>query len=373
MAISFLWRYAFKDLRRQKVRTILGVGGVAVSIFLLTTVSFLTDSISNSFVDLLTTESGNQDIVITARHYPGEPENYSTYFDPMGPINQLKANVSEIGDFISRWEVSSSIMVKGSDTSEDGARYLRSTFDAIDPLSEQQNGFGSFTEITGEYTNGAGIPLNSCIVSEEFLKSSNYQIGDDVEVYIESLNSTFNLTILASTVPFLKFKAWPEQHIIVDIDWFPAFIDQLTNRTGDAKLEGKVNKLICTFANPENFYDIKDVEGSETLIIELGEKIHYTIGLLEWNIEFPKMENLNYSEYLTMTLQVIFIFIALIAMLIAGILINGILSTSVEERIREDGINRVLGAHNKHNIELIIIQGLMICVVGSTVGIFSSA
>ena len=72
--------YAFKDLKSQKVRTILGVFGISVSIFLLSTVSFLTDSVSASYVDFLTVDSGNIDIDISRRYLTEDQINVPEYF-----------------------------------------------------------------------------------------------------------------------------------------------------------------------------------------------------------------------------------------------------------------------------------------------------
>ncbi|MHA1109599.1 MAG: hypothetical protein ACTSRE_00745, partial [Promethearchaeota archaeon] len=62
-----VFAYAFKDLKTQKFRAILGIVGVAVSIFLLTSVSFLTDAVSSSYVDYLVTDAGGMDATVSYR------------------------------------------------------------------------------------------------------------------------------------------------------------------------------------------------------------------------------------------------------------------------------------------------------------------
>jgi len=59
----------------------------------------------------------------------------------------------------------------------------------------------------------------------------------------------------------------------------------------------------------------------------------------------------------------------MISMLISGVLINGILKTSVEERIREFGIFRTLGATKKYNLIIVLTQGLLLCNSGTILGI----
>jgi len=56
-------------------------------------------------------------------------------------------------------------------------------------------------------------------------------------------------------------------------------------------------------------------------------------------------------------------------MLISGVLINGILKTSVEERIREFGIFRTLGATKKYNLIIVLVQGMILCNFGTILGI----
>ena len=76
MNIRTVLSYSFKDLGRQRLRTILGVFGVSISITLLTVVMFLSDSISVTFIDYLTTDVGDQDLTISVWHYDTEPQNF---------------------------------------------------------------------------------------------------------------------------------------------------------------------------------------------------------------------------------------------------------------------------------------------------------
>ena len=68
-------------------------------------------------------------------------------------------------------------------------------------------------------------------------------------------------------------------------------------------------------------------------------------------------------------MTIIFWFITIISMLITGILINSILSTSTEERIREYGILRVVGGKKMFPVKMVIFEGAFIGIVGSTIGV----
>ena len=93
--IKLIFKYAFLDLRKQKTRTILAIIGMLISIGLLTVVLFLSDSISAGYIDFLSVDSGNQEAVISVRHYNGEPENRSDYFD-YAPLTQTIQNTTNI-------------------------------------------------------------------------------------------------------------------------------------------------------------------------------------------------------------------------------------------------------------------------------------
>jgi len=51
--IKLIFKYAFLDLKKQKIRAILAIIGMLISIGLLTVVLLLSDSIAVGFVDYL--------------------------------------------------------------------------------------------------------------------------------------------------------------------------------------------------------------------------------------------------------------------------------------------------------------------------------
>jgi len=63
-----------------------------------------------------------------------------------------------------------------------------------------------------------------------------------------------------------------------------------------------------------------------------------------------------------------FSFITFFSMLITGILINSILSASVEERVREFGVLRVLGSKKLFTFKMVIISGFIMAVIGTVIG-----
>ena len=108
---KLIFKYAFLDLRKQKIRSILAIIGVLISIGLLTVVMFLSDSISYSYVNYLTIEAGGVDIKIKVRHYNGEPEDRSSYFEYDEIIDKIQNASNDIKNFIPRMEVSGNVKI----------------------------------------------------------------------------------------------------------------------------------------------------------------------------------------------------------------------------------------------------------------------
>ncbi len=371
---EFLWRYAFKDLFRKKTRNILGILGVFVSLFLLTTVSFITDSISYSYIDFLTADSGGQDIVLTARHYYGEPENRSEYFEYAPIIDKIQNNqdvASDIEHFIPRTNFWAAI--NGS-IANLGDHFLWHDLSILDIKAEEAIKFGQFTNLEGNFDISQGLPENNCLISQEFSERYELVPGDQFDLWIWFLNNTITLTVASSFDQLYKFPLGEEKDIVLDLEWWGNLAnnhDISENPLND--WEERANKLIFLISNSEIIYDARDITGSEDYIAEIGAKILRVIGIEPWELNYPKLNLLFISEYLTLVMNIVFMMVGFISTLISAILINGILSTSVEEKIREYGINRVLGARKKYNMQLILIQASIICTLGTTLGIIGSS
>jgi ABC-type antimicrobial peptide transport system permease subunit len=363
----------------------LGIFGIAVSIFLLTTVAFLTDSVSNSFTDFLTTDAGGQDINLSPRYY-SEQANISQFFEYQEVINKIQTNITEVEHFIPRMSqrvrvnntyVGQQVYIPEQTQSNDNTTTSNiestyagwTTLNALDIKLEESIKFGMFYNLASGLSLANGLPVNSCIITTEFAQNFNISVGNILQVYVSEIKKTINLTVLSTYEHSLKFPLYDYTNIVVDLAWWGNTLNLAKKQSNQFDWNGKASEMILRLRNRELVYDIRDIEGSESYVSGIGARILENLGLEKWDLEYPILENLGYSEFLTVGTQIIFIMISFIAMLISGILINGILTTSVEERIREYGINRVLGARKIYNLKLIVIQGILISVFGTSLGI----
>jgi len=373
--IKLVFKYAFKDLKTQKIRTLLGTIGILISVGLLALVLFLADSISLGFVNYLSIDAGNQDLVINVRHYNGEPSNRSSYFDYNPVIDKIETTSNPIEYYVPRMEVRGNVNVSaGFQTPELTNSQETALISGINFTLENEIGFGKFLKTDkNEDLELDLLESYNCAIYYGFNNDIKYAENDTIQISFNiQLGDKVYRPIRNFTVQkIFDFNLkWPANYrnrnlICVNIE---TLYDMLWVETGDS-FEGKCYKLITLFYEDSGLYDIRDVDGSEERVLGVASDIQLAIGLEEYNIELPKLEILGFSEILSMIFTIAIVFVSIIAMLISGILINGILKTSVEERIREFGIFRTLGAHKYYNLAIVVLQGFLLCNFGSISGI----
>ncbi|MFW9988962.1 MAG: ABC transporter permease [Candidatus Odinarchaeota archaeon] len=373
--IKLVFKYAFLDLRKQGLRSILAIIGMLISIGLLTVVLFLSDSISAGYVDFLSIDSGNQDAVISIRHYNEEPENRSPYFDYEPLIQTIQNSTTIVENYIPRLEVLGEVNIsEGFHTYNVTKEEVWCTISAINFTLENSINFGNFKEpFNNELLDLTNLPVNHCAVYYGFNNDIKYSEGDiiDIKLNLTHEGITYNRTLSLTIDQIFDFNLkWQGNYrndnlIVVDID-------SLYHYFGYNNFTGKCSDLILTFNDAHTLYDIRDLDGSSYIVKDIVSDIQIAIGINEYNIDLPKLRILGGAEFLSVFIVIVFVFVSIVAMLISGVLINGILKTSVEERIREFGIFRTLGSNKKFNLAIVLMQGFLLCNFGAISGIITA-
>ncbi|MFW9785560.1 MAG: ABC transporter permease, partial [Candidatus Heimdallarchaeota archaeon] len=372
--IKTVFKYALKDLGKQKVRTSVGIIGVMISVGLLAIVLFLSDSIAVTYVDYMAIDAGNADMKVTVRHYIGEPKDRSNYFEYNPLVDSIKQDFPQIGNFIPRMNLWGNTNISVSKESPDLTNEISSVFlVGINFTLENQINFGAFVQPeTTQLLDISALPLNHCAIYYKFNDIIKYAENDTIEIRMrlrhgnQSYYRTQNLTINSVFDFNLKFPLYYSNQPLMVVD-----IETIYSIFG-SEFQGRCNELIMTFKNGNEFYDARDLSASKDRVREIAGDVRLLIGINPYNIELPKLEILGFSEILSVGITIIFVFVSMIAMLISGVLINGLLQTSVEERIREFGIFRTLGATKKYNLSIVFVQGLLLCNFGTISGILGA-
>jgi len=373
--IKLILKYAFQDLSKQKIRTLLAVIGMLISIGLLTVVLFLSDSISVGYSDYLTIEAGNQDAVISVRHYYEEPSNRSSYFDYDPLIETIQSSTSIVENFIPRMEITGYVNIsEGFHTTNLLDEEESCTISAINFSFENDINFGSFVNpVFNKLLDLEELPSNHCAIYYGFNDIIKYSEGNTIKILMElthgdiTLNRTKTLIIDKIFDFNLKWSAGYRNRNLIIVD-----INTLYQIFGYEEFRGKCSDLILTFKESSKLYDIRSIEVATINVKKIVNDIQIAIGINEYDIDLPKLRALSYAAFLSVFIVIVFVFVSIVAMLISGVLINGILKTSVEERIREFGIFRTLGANKKYNLAIVLMQGFLLCNFGAISGIITA-
>jgi len=311
-------------------------------------------------------------LILKYAHFTGEPEDRSSYFEFDRIINTIKNVSTRIKNNIPRMDISGTVNVsKGFNTTELTGEEEWSVISAVNFSLENDIKFGSFINPdNNDLLNLEELPLNRCAIYYGFNNIIRYAVNDTIEIKMRlrhgnvTYTVTKNLTIDAIFDFNLK---WPNEYrnrhlIVVDINTLYQYF-------GYEEFNRRCSQLILTFKEGSSIYDIRDLEGTKSIVKDIASDIQVAIGIKEYSIDLPKLRVLGWAEFVSVIIVIVFIFVSIVAMLISGVLINGILKTSVEEKIREYGIFRTLGANKKYSLAIVLMQGFLLCNLGTISGI----
>ncbi|NMC07759.1 MAG: ABC transporter permease [Candidatus Lokiarchaeota archaeon] len=349
--------YAFKDLKTQKVKTFFAIGGILISIFVMQVVGVITDSLSYSYLDASATSAGAADFIIT-RDLEGISSGGGIFGSGMF-MNQTEIQgkldgVAEIESVFPRL-----MLLPTVDEVQNGTIVRNRTIllYGLDVPGEDAAGLGRF-KIAGTSTYFTGnIPAGSCIISSFIAETLKIGKGDHVTIRYATFPAR-NLTVHEIVEQQQKFLSFEIDTIVTDLSWL-----QQTYLLVD-----KVNYFNCLMKGREYIYDTRNVDGTIQRMLQIAGKIQLALGD-EYSVQMLKLSELENSEMMNVAMSVAFIFISIISGLISAILISSILTTAVEDRIREFGIFRVVGSRRTFPFKLVIYQGFFLSLLGSSLGI----
>ncbi|MCK4384072.1 MAG: FtsX-like permease family protein, partial [Candidatus Lokiarchaeota archaeon] len=233
----------------------------------------------------------------------------------------------------------------------------------IDFIKEANNGhLGNLKLVnedgkeTGEiYSNEPRI--GECVILWIVAELLNVSLGD--VVHLESQFDTLDVEVVAICKQDSKFTNFENALVILNLQQAQLFLDKV----------GQINLIMGTIENPQAIYVVSDIAFTKREIREIGTRIQKRLDPNIYAVSMPKLQEITSQQFMLISMTIIFWFITLISMLITGILINSILSTSSEERVREYGILRVVGGKKTFPVKMVIFEGVIVGVVGSIIGI----
>ena len=355
---NFQWlKHSWVDLKRNKAKTIFGVMGISISIALLTGIGMVNDTMNFNYMDMVTNQTGSADIWIMKTL--STDMSFDLYFNHSYVEDVLK-NIEEIEEMFPRLQILP-VDVNNLENNISGSIMLY----GIDFEREKDSGIigdliiydENLTETDEIYEN---VPEKGhCIILKATAVKLNASKGDTLHLVYQ--NKETDLVIDEICVQDLKFNEYENNQIIMDIEHVQDWLN----------LGDQASMVMVLLRDREFIYDSSDIKGTKLTLRDIGEEIQKILTIEEYQVMLPKLEELEMSEFSMMGRTIMFWFVTLLSMLITGILINGILSTSAEERIREFGITRVLGGKKVYSIKMVLFEGFLLGTFGTIIGIIA--
>lgn len=347
------FKHSWLDLKRDKNKAIFGVSGIAISLFLLTVIGMLNDTVNYNYLLYVTSTTGKADIMITKTIQTDL--TFNPFFEEDLIENDLN-NIEGVEEFFPRImmlvktssdfiNVSGSLQLYGIDFEKEAEKGKIGDLIIVDDFGEETN------EIYDDKPN-----MGECVILWKTAEILNVTRGDNI--YLEYQNEQLSLTVIEICIQDLKFMQFENTLLLVNLLEVQTFLSKLN----------QINFVVGIIENPKSIYDASNIDRTTRRLRKISANIQDKLNINEFTITLPKLEELEGGEFLLMTVTIIFWFITILSMLITAILINSILSTSVEERVREFGIVRVVGGKKLYTLKMVLFEGLMLGFIGSVIG-----
>jgi putative ABC transport system permease protein len=321
-------RYVLRGLARRKTRAAMGVLGVFCTLALLTAVHAGFASVSTSYVDLASLQAGKADVLVRrAGSEWHRPEAFEPTSIPARP---------EIAGFAPR--------LLGVQPVTAGGAVRFALVVGIDPAREAALGIDGFRP-------APALGPHRAALSESLAKAfagAAPRIGD---VELQPAGVVEHQTV---------FPQHLKDFVVLDLATARAALGEPTG----------VHILAGALRDPRAHYDARDLHRSVRGLKDVGEAVAEALGP-DWEVKLPRAEAITAFEQASGPARALFGVFALVALAITALLIHSLVSVSVEERVRELGILRTLGARRRHVVALVLAEAAVVCLSGVLPGAFA--
>jgi putative ABC transport system permease protein len=330
--------YILRNLGRQRVRTALGVFGIFLTCALLTTIQIGLNSVSTAYVDLVSLQAGQADVII---RLPG-----GSLFAPL-PFKENEV----------RGKLAENALLQGLSPRLVGIVQVQSAGPQLYAVligldSEQETrfklwGISPQLALTGK---GCGVSRSladklKAVHGKKLLVSSPVNFS---EVTVDFEQAVEKQLFLPQQV---------RDFIVVNL---------ATAREILGESEG-VHLLAGSLRDPRSYYDARNLHNSVLRLKDAGESLAAKLGM-DYEVRLPKAEAISEFQNFAGPLRAFFGVFAILTLAIAGLLIYSLISISVEERVREYAVLRTLGARSRDIFRFVLGESLILCFMGVVPG-----
>ncbi|MEJ2249322.1 MAG: FtsX-like permease family protein [Candidatus Lokiarchaeota archaeon] len=288
-----------------------------ISIFLLTGIGMLNNTLSYNYIKVATNTSGEGDIMITRTLQTDF--TYDPFFDEDIIQEKLKS-VPGVEEFLPRVMM---FVKASSENSITNGTYSMYGLDFEGELNNGKMGDLVIIDEQGEKTKQTykgTLNDGECVLLENMANNLNISKGDYVKIQYQQYS--LRLKVIEICIQDQKFSELETSLILVNLKQAQSFFNR----------KGEINFIYGTIKNRELIYDVSNLDLTTQRLRTIGTAVQKRLDINEYSVSMPKLEELEGGEFYLMGVTMIFWFIIILSMVISGILINSILSTSAEER-----------------------------------------
>ncbi len=345
-------KYIWKNFSRRKVRTVLMILALLVSMGLIIAMSATVETVRQSNVDLIASAVGRYDLAISKTDLSADP------FINVAEVAPLVLSAdSQITAVYPRMQVEAELAV--------GSDFTEGWLVALDPAVDQ---IGFVDVISGTYELGGG----QAAVFADMASRYDLHLGDSIDVAYsfplprelgqpDSADSSQRRTVQRFTI-----AAIVRQDGVVSSDIREAVIIHLADAQAWLQMPGRVQQLIAT-VNPV-LYETSNSEEAALQVREVAYAVQTRLGD-EYRYAIAKASALDGSAEGFLAIQALISVYGLTSLGIVGLLVHTLVMTNVQEQRRDMAILRILGSQRTYLFFLVISEVLLVGAIGIGLGI----
>ncbi len=326
-----------KNARRRKSRTIIVIIAIMLATALYSGLDVMKNSAVSTTINLYTNYLGDFDIMVTNTANP--------FFNATYPINKL-TNISDIYNVAPRFLTAGGILTLG----------LPIKVAIVGLNLSMEEGIGKFTFIQGSPGDLTG---RNILVLKSFADTYGYKIGDELTVY--TLNASnkiieLDLRVAAIVEQHGKLPSNIENAFFIDLGYFQ-------NQTG---FKDKINLLLVKL-NPILSDSVQRLISYITL---KAREIQEALGF-DYKVTPIKATVLDtVSQQVQGFIAILQVFASL-TLIMAIILVFTATIMNLNDRVREIGILRSMGADQFDILKIFVSENIFYGLVGGILGLFA--
>lgn len=344
-------KYVWKNFSRRKVRTVLMVLALLVSMGLIVTMSATVETVRRSNVDLIANEVGQFDLSITKMDISPDP-----FIDVADVVPRVLAADSRVTAVYARIQQPVEMNI--------GAEVAQGTLLALDPAVDH---IGFIEVVSGTLA----LAEQQAALFADTAGVYGLDVGDTIDVAYsfplprEKGQPSTSGSSQRRTVQSFTIRAIVRQDGVTSSSVSEGLIVSLADAQAWLRREGRAQQLVAT-VDPA-LYETSSAEEAALRVREVAETVQQALGD-EYVFAMDKAAALDASSQGFLVIQALISVYGLTALGIVGLLVHTLVMTNVQEQRRDMAILRILGSQRRYLFQLVIAEVMVMGAIGVILG-----